>query len=182
MQIENPYQVPQANLEEKIAKEYSKLNLFSAYGRLGRLRYSAHCTLLQILLSIMGVNFVFTESKMLKLVLLPFMLFFAYILICSTIKRLHDINISGWWLLVLVLIYGIEPVFPDISIFKWVSFFVSIASLIFLVLTGTAGKNDYGNPPPPNTFGVYLAIILPIVLIIIAIFAALPMRNFTMPY
>ncbi len=179
---ENPYQIPQANLEEETPKEYSKLNLFSADGRLGRLRYSAHCTLLQILLSIMGVTFVFTESKTLMLFLLPFMLFLVYILICSTIKRLHDINMSGWWLLPLIVIYGIESVFPDISMFKWVSFFVLIASLIILVLTGSVGKNDYGYPPPPNTFGVYLAVIIPIVLVIIAIFAAVPMQNFTLPY
>lgn len=176
MQTENPYQAPQANLEEETPKGYSKLNLFSAYGRLGRLRYTAHGILIQILLSVIVFMLVVTRDKTLALILSPFMLLFMYILICSTIKRLHDINASGWWILLILLIYGVASKFSDVAIFNWLSIFVSIASLIFFMLAGSVGKNDYGNPPPPNTFGVYLGIIIPIALFFIAIVVAVGMQ------
>ncbi|MDC9596954.1 DUF805 domain-containing protein [Xenorhabdus anantnagensis] len=45
------------------------------------------------------------------------------------VRRLHDTNHSGWWLLMLLI--------P----------FANIILLIFFCLEGTAGDNDYGEDP-----------------------------------
>ena len=51
--------------------------------------------------------------------------------IAVAIRRLHDTNKSGWWLLI-----GIIP-------------FGGIVLLVFYILEGTAGPNDHGAGPEP---------------------------------
>ena len=46
-----------------------------------------------------------------------------------SVRRLHDTNRSGWWLLISVIPFG------------------GIVLLIFFLLRGTAGDNDYGPDP-----------------------------------
>lgn len=64
------------------------------------------------------------------------------------IKRLHDRDKSGWWLLVF---YGIPAVLNGISdnmIFGLISFAISIWALVELgFLRGTVGPNKYGPDP-----------------------------------
>lgn len=48
------------------------------------------------------------------------------------VRRLHDINRSGWWLLLCMTGIG------------------SIVILVFLFLAGTEGENDYGPDPKAN--------------------------------
>ncbi|WP_425508381.1 DUF805 domain-containing protein [Stenotrophomonas sepilia] len=50
--------------------------------------------------------------------------------IAATIRRLHDTDRSGWWLLL-----GFVP-------------FVSLVLLVFLLLPGTPGGNRFGAPVP----------------------------------
>ena len=50
--------------------------------------------------------------------------------IAATIRRLHDTDRSGWWLLL-----GFVP-------------FVSLVLLVFLLLPGTPGGNRFGTPVP----------------------------------
>lgn len=49
----------------------------------------------------------------------------------ATVRRLHDINMSGWWIL--------------ISIFPYVG---QLVLFILLLLPGTNGPNSYGEPSP----------------------------------
>lgn len=51
-----------------------------------------------------------------------------------TFRRLHDINSSGWWILVSL-----------IPVVGWIWFIVLLAS------KGTEGDNNYGPVPPPVT-------------------------------
>lgn len=50
--------------------------------------------------------------------------------IAVTIRRLHDTDRSGWWLLIALI--------PAIG---------AIVLLVFMVLDGTPGKNQYGSNP-----------------------------------
>ena len=55
-----------------------------------------------------------------------------------TVRRLHDVNLSGWWL----LLFRIGEAIP------YVGLLVSIADFIIIgCLDGTAGDNKYGSDP-----------------------------------
>jgi uncharacterized membrane protein YhaH (DUF805 family) len=64
----------------------------------------------------------------------PFSLIFSLATIIPTIavtvRRLHDINKSGWWILISFTIIGIIPL------------------IYWYCQPGTAGKNDFGGPAP----------------------------------
>ena len=63
-----------------------------------------------------------------------------------TIQRSHDMNVTGWLCLISL---------------------VPLAALVFWLVPGTRGENNYGKPPPPNTTGaVVLACILPLVMVV----------------
>ncbi len=55
-----------------------------------------------------------------------------------SIRRLHDRNMSGWWLMPLILI---PPLIPSIAPL------VIIVALIIFVLPGTKGENRFGSVP-----------------------------------
>lgn len=74
-------------------------------------------------------NFDSPLSLCLSLILYAY-LFFVGIII--NIKRLHDINYSGWWILPINIL----------SIFLF-----SIPLIILLCWPGTKGSNDYGEDP-----------------------------------
>jgi uncharacterized membrane protein YhaH (DUF805 family) len=87
----------------------------------------------------------------------------AYAAVVSAIKRLHDRNKSGWWV---VLLYGVPTVFPGLAgvlmlrvvpaaAFEWIAMVLQLISLIVIVwalialgcLRGTIGRNQYGPDP-----------------------------------
>ena len=49
--------------------------------------------------------------------------------ICAMVRRLHDVNRSGWWMFIALTCVGIIPL------------------LIWLCSKGTDGSNDYGGDP-----------------------------------
>ncbi|MDB5255370.1 MAG: hypothetical protein JWM14_65 [Chitinophagaceae bacterium] len=94
-------------------------NFFSSNGRLGRIKYLAYCIqllFLALLIGALGDKQVFTWA-----ILILYILF-----IIQTIKRLHDLNLSGWWVL-LVLV-------PIVNI---------LVGVWALLKKGTIGKNKY---------------------------------------
>ncbi len=76
----------------------------------------------------------YSGSQRLALVVtgLGVVMWLAFVLpsIAATIRRLHDTDRSGWWLLL-----GFVP-------------FVSLVLLVFLLLPGTPGGNCFGAPVP----------------------------------
>ncbi len=72
-----------------------------------------------------------------------------------SMRRLHDINLSGWWILLSVLsgiMYNIIKMIPQIP--KWLSIIIALVSLVislvYIVLLATKGKpgsNKYGENP-----------------------------------
>ncbi len=57
--------------------------------------------------------------------------------VCVRVRRFHDVNLSGWWVLVLVLL-------SFVPIIDWIA---SIAELIITILPGTKGTNKFGTDP-----------------------------------
>jgi uncharacterized membrane protein YhaH (DUF805 family) len=170
MQDNNPYQAPGANVYDVAAEGADETNPFSPAGRFGRLSYIAWTTLVGILFNIISVIFAGGVAALadpavaggslllLGVISLAFMVVYALF----GIRRLHDINASGWWLLLLLV--------PVANI---------ILALVMLIKSGTIGGNNFGAPRITRTWEKVVGIIgivfmaLAVVGIIAAI--ALPM-------
>lgn len=146
----NPYQAPSADVEHEYdVVEYDDNGVFSFQGRIGRLRYWAY-TIATILVSylIFGVAVALLMPAMMEsgggefdgMPIMFWVLYLAFIGVLLVtgimwgVRRLHDLNQSGWlWLLNLVPI---------------VNFFFG---LYLLFAPGKEEPNQYGPPPPPNS-------------------------------
>lgn len=143
---DNPYAIPQSNLTLGSKEEdYGEIRFFSLKGRIGRLRYISYVSSL-ILMGIIAVfvlsaffgwsakSYNFLGDKNDFLVLLPPLFFVIFSFFTLSIQRLHDANRSGWFALLLLV--------PLLNF------------MIVLALAGTPGtaeRNKFGAPPPPNT-------------------------------
>ena len=109
-------------------------NFFSTQGRIGRCRFFfrniiifaaslALCFLAGVVLALVGFKvddqMARAVSELIELATVPFWAMQA-------VKRCHDMNISGWWLLVLAL---------------------PVLSLGLILVRGTRGANRYGEDP-----------------------------------
>ena len=70
-----------------------------------------------------------TMEIMLAIVLLPVQIFIIIASTCLVIRRLHDVDKSGWWYLIIFTIIGIIPL------------------LIWYCSKGTDGENRFGKDP-----------------------------------
>jgi len=150
----NPYAAPRAVVSDVDAvQEYQELNLWSAKGRIGRLRYLAYGAGAALLIGAFSgaMTAVLGASAAGTLTLLLYIPLFWFSIITG-IKRSHDMNWNGWTVLLTL---------------------IPFVALIWIFKSGTPGTNDYGAPPPPNTTGVkILGFLLPAI-VIIGILAAI---------
>ncbi|MEJ2632234.1 MAG: DUF805 domain-containing protein [Acidihalobacter sp.] len=143
MEQSNPYRAPSVDVSSMIDDgTYDQTNPLSPKGRFGRLSYLAWIFLVGIamyaVMAVLGVAIfgasMFTSGAngvpgagmalLLPLELVAFV-FFALI----AIRRLHDCNASGWWLLLIVV-----PL-------------ANVVFGLFLVLkAGSEGGNRFGSP------------------------------------
>ena len=159
----SPYEPPRSAITPTKANEFGEVRIFSAQGRLGRVRYIGYSVgmglLVNLVMLLVGGLAGFVErgggeeptmgllaGGMIIVVALA-ALVISFLL---TIQRLHDFNASGWWSILILL--------PLANL---------VLYLILLIMPGTQGPNRFGNPPPPNTLGVILlALIVPLIMII----------------
>jgi uncharacterized membrane protein YhaH (DUF805 family) len=156
-QTSNPYAAPRANVVRgDDPEQYGEIKIFSASGRIGRVRFIGYTfgmtALIGILMAI-AVGAVGIADPTLALVVAGVgYVALIVVQILLTIQRSHDFNVTGWLCLISL---------------------IPLAALIFWFVPGTPGENNYGKPPPPNTAGaVILACILPII-VIVGILAAI---------
>jgi len=138
---ENPNQIPKV-INEKIFSSTPegkglKNLLFSSKGRLSRNKYSR--TILTVFFGygivggvIYGIfqDFFDYESVVSIFLKIVFFIFWLFMMEMLVIKRLHDLNQSGW--------YSIIAWIPPINIvFGWV----------LMLKKGTQGRNNYGQEP-----------------------------------
>ena len=148
MQNRNPYAAPRTNVTpgESNVEEYGEVRLFSASGRIGRVRYIAYSIALSILVLIAAVVVavlvaVVDESAAIGVFVIGYLAVYAVQLLPG-IQRSHDMNVSGWLSLISLVPFG---------------------PLVFWFAPGTRGENNYGKQPPPNGVGVILvACLLPL--------------------
>ena len=121
--------------------------MWSASGRIGRLRYLAYSTGAWLLVGAFAglVAAILDPTFAMILAVVAYIAALVFGVIAG-IQRSHDMDWSGW-----TLFLNIIP----------------LVGLIWVFKPGSAGTNNYGPPPPPNTTGVkVLGLLLPIVFVI----------------
>lgn len=142
MQSRNPYAAPQTNVargDGDEPEEYGEVKIFSVSGRLGRVRYIGYSVGLSLLILLVlailaGVAGAADPNVALLIGVAGYVVILA-VQLMLTIQRSHDMNTTGWLSLIM---------------------FVPLAALVFWIVPGTKGENNYGKQPPPNTIGVIL--------------------------
>lgn len=141
MQQINPFAVPNAPVNDiPINQGTSKINIFTAKGRLGRIRYFYY-SMLATFVGITAIAGWFLKSSTvtggIALAIVSISLItWSFLLV---IQRCHDLNKSGWWSLLI---------------------FIPFAFLYFNFASGTQGANHYGAEPPTNSAGVIAGAII----------------------
>lgn len=139
----NPYAAPNAAVADANpgSEGVGTLNLWSARGRIGRLRYVAWGTgaylmfgvLMGLLPILLGSSALGAGQAMVFLLFIPMFVLWIF----WAIQRAHDLDRSGWQVLLMFI-----PLLGVIWGFIWV------------FGRGTPHANQYGPPPPPNSLGV----------------------------
>jgi len=150
----NPYSPPRAAVSDvEAAQEYQEIRMWSASGRLGRLRYLAYATGASLLAGAAAglMGGLLGQSLGTGLASLVYIAAVVFSVLVA-IQRSHDMDWSGWMVLLTI---------------------IPFVGLIWVFKRGSEGTNSYGAPPPPNTLGVkILGLLLP-VLFVVGILAAI---------
>lgn len=141
----NPYAAPQADVRDISTGEYQEIRLWSASGRIGRLRYLAYSTAPVFLVAMLAV-FLMRAGALGAVVALILYLAVIVFSIIAAIKRSHDMDWSGWTVLLIL---------------------IPFVGLIWVFKAGTVGSNRFGNAPPPNTTAIkVLGLLFPVLFVI----------------
>ncbi|MGQ3054188.1 MAG: DUF805 domain-containing protein [Roseateles sp.] len=156
----NQYAPPRAHVADLPSSAVAELKVFSAQGRIGRLRYLAYGTGASVIYYIGLTALLFglggTASSVATVLAAVVVIWFSVI---TGIKRCHDINISGWWTLTMIV---------PVIVFVWIFW------------PGGRGDNRFGPPPPPNTLGVKLLGLIMPVIFFVGILAAVAIPQYKM--
>lgn len=155
--VNNPYAPPTARVQDiHQDNETQPIKLWSAQGRMGRLRWVAWSILGSLAIMpvavVGGILGAATGSESVTHVLLgvayiAYMVFYALL----TIQRCHDLDWSGWVSLIVL---------------------IPLVVLVFMFMRGTPGRNRFGAPPPPNPRGMAWLVAIPLLIFVIGIVAA----------
>lgn len=151
----NPYQAPSSQIEN-IRPDfagYDETKFYSANGRFNRSRYLVYSFLMIIPGIIIGIIAAFMMPGLIDsdpdaiaqlfsggflFLMVPLIIALAVLAIIFMIKRLHDINLSGWWSIAFLVLSAI-PV-------------IGMLAYLFLYLKpGDTETNRFGPPGPPNS-------------------------------
>lgn len=130
--------------------------LFGFDGRINRAKYWLAVAVYFVVMLI-AIGLMFALHGMIGMVLMGIIYIVMIVSgIAVGIKRLHDCDKSGWWLLVFYLLPGLlsgaAMSMDDSIILNLLSFAVSIWGLVQLgFLRGTVGPNRFGPDPIPGT-------------------------------
>ena len=146
MQAANPYSAPQAPVSDPASDGVSTVNIWSAKGRLGRIRYIAYSIGLGLLINLLtAVVIAFVGNSGLGGAMwIAGAAGAIYVHALLSIQRAHDFNTTGW-LAILA--------------------FIPLLNFIFWFVPGTNGENRFGHKTPPNgIFTIIVALILPAIM------------------
>ena len=141
------YSAPAARVADPDSGGYSRINIWSIKGRLGRVRYIAYSVGFGMLFNVAGGVLAALGGESLAPI------FFGGgvvagvgIHVLLSVQRAHDFNTTGW-LAILA--------------------FIPLLNFIFWFVPGTQSENRFGKQTRPNSTGVLIAVwIVPIVMIV----------------
>lgn len=151
--MSNPYNAPTADLSQKNSDtdDYAPA-FFSVKGRIGRVRYLAYTlapSFVIIFLAGMFVAILIPMTGNRPLLALTVYIPVFILLFIMGVRRLHDINLSGWF-----------------SLFSLIPLVNMLFGLVLLFIPGSQGTNRYGPRPRKNSTSVIVVACLSAVLII----------------
>jgi len=154
----------------------------SLNGRIGRLRFLVYGWLgialvavaAVLLLMVTGYSFYKTSASgspgvLWLIAALVLGLIVLWMSIRVSVLRLHDVNLSGWFMLLWALPAFIAGLFRSPGLMTVAVIVSWLASLALVVWPGTDGENDYGDPPDKNTLLIQLGALLVVVLGVIGV-------------
>jgi len=153
MSEQNNYTSPNSNVNDSLTnEELSTPTIFGYNGRIGRLRYIAYTVigLFAFYFSlIIPAVFIAISPVIAGLLMFVMVVVFMVLAFSWPIRRLHDLDHSGW----LVLLQFIP--------------LVNIAFALYIIFApGTVGNNKFGAQPIPNSTGVIIAAaVVPVIII-----------------
>lgn len=163
----NPYATPETDFNDELS-DYHTEPFYSRHGRIGRLRYMAYNFILTVLVYIAVIPILlligflggFSEDGNSFILILAMIVFFpilCYAAFVPAIRRLNDLNRSGWLCLLMMV--------PYLNI---------LFGLYLMFAPGDEGYNDYGAPAmPPSTRVKIAALGIPALVFIMGILAAI---------
>ncbi len=101
-----------------------KMNLLTYKGRINKLEY----LLVQVLLLVGGIVAFLLAFTQYGVISLLYLLVYYIINLMQTARRLHDINTSGWWSLLILIPIG------------------QLLIIVLFFIKGTEGPNDFDHP------------------------------------
>jgi len=148
--LNNPYAPPAAAVADIAPGEgadFQPVKIFGTKGRLGRMRYFTYMLVANFIVNavsstiglIIGLGAAFSGASPESMTVIGMVIAGVFALpamvfcIMLGIQRSHDMNLSGWAML-------------------WM--LIPLAALYWLFAPGTKGPNRFGAPPPPNSTGV----------------------------
>lgn len=150
--MHTPYSSPHAQAAEHgFGDKTYRPKIYSLRGRIGRLRYMAYLWItaltLNFFLAFIVPNFLpyvirdynIYLCKIISLIYVPNLVLVTAV----TRRRLHDINRSGWWLLISLIPLAVIPFF-----------------LYLLVAPGTEGSNRFGPMAKENSPLIWIPVAL----------------------
>lgn len=152
--MHNPYAAPQAGLEP-LFQPAGASRLFALNGRIGRVRYVACCVLgiaFALLYGVCAGWFAYLAERggllaldgwVLRAVAAPVFLIPMAAALVATRRRLHDFDVSGWWVLMLLF-----PLFQFVFV------------IYLLVSPGSPEANSFGPVPAPTPLAVRLVAVV----------------------
>jgi uncharacterized membrane protein YhaH (DUF805 family) len=121
---------------------------FQFKGRASRKEYLSFLIFDNLLLFFMEILNTVISSNILIMVITIYALVSVFPSISVTIRRMHDINLSGWWCLALTIIGVVFTSFLTQSIMGYIVLCIVIIIAMFIICKkGDPTANKYGEPP-----------------------------------
>jgi uncharacterized membrane protein YhaH (DUF805 family) len=167
----SPYAPPTASVRDVATYDAEPVTPppfgLSFEGRVGRVRYLAYGLPVYVPLIIGAIlAAIFMGSRSMVLAAIFGITGFVVTLIMAlrvAVLRLHDLNLSGRWLFLPIVVGGLATLGGPTGILFF-SVVVGLGSLALLLLRGKDEVNDYGPPAGPNTVWTTLGAVLVIAL------------------
>lgn len=179
----NPYQAPSSNLTNERANDFDDTHRLSVQGRSGRANYITFTFLYGVaiivimILIMLFAGFLFGAlfgNNVFIVSMVGIVIGYVYLLsvfIRLQVRRLHDLNLTGWLVLLPLVLGFVSVIIPyRSSIYAGgaasaLLLFLSLTQMVFgLFVTfwpGNPEANQYASPPkPPETWSVVIATIV----------------------